>query len=166
MPLCFTYISYLSFGTEIAMEAVLNLEQQQRARSIYRLHRFCRARTSEDYRIYDLIKITGENVKFIGSKYIQESLINMNLRLYISCLNTYSLPDLHNISLRLLQSVNILNSKLKFKTILIDKSLLLLKALYPQATLTFLKFVAKHCSIAQLFDGSCQLYVTLRREIV
>ena len=110
MPLCFTYISYLSFGTEIAMGNVLNFDQQ-RARSIYRLHRFCRARTSEDYRIYDPIKITGENVKFIGSKYIQESLINMNLRLYISCLNTYSLPDLHNISLRLLQSVNTLNSK-------------------------------------------------------
>ena len=67
MLLCFTYISYLSFGTEIAMETVLNIDQQQRARSIYRLHRFCRARTSEDYRIYDLIKITGENVKFIGS---------------------------------------------------------------------------------------------------
>ena len=165
MPLCFTYISYLSFGTEIAMETVLNIDQQQRTRSIYRLHRFW-ARTSEDYRIYDPIKITGENVKFIGSKYIQESLINTNLRLYISCLNTYSLPDLHNISLRLLQSVNTLNSKSKFKTILIDKSLLLLKALYLQATLTFLKFVAKHCSIAQLFGGSCQLYVTLRREIV
>ena len=113
-----------------------------------------------------LIKNIGKSVKFMGSKYIQESLINMNLRLYISCLNTYSLPDLHNISLRLLQSVNHLNSKLKFKTILIDKSLLLLKALYPQATLTFLNFVAKHCSIAQLFGGSCQLYVTLRREIV
>ena len=154
MPPCFTYISYLSFGTEIAMETVLNFDQQQRARSIYRLHRFCQVRTSEDYRIYDLIKITGDNVTFIGSKYIQESLINMNLRLYISCLNKHSLPDLHNISLRLLQSVNTLNSKLKFKTILIDKSLLLLKALYLEATLTFLKFAAKHCSIAQLLGGS------------
>ena len=46
-------MSYLSFGTEIAMETVLNLNQQQRARSIDRLHRFCRAKTSEDYRIYD-----------------------------------------------------------------------------------------------------------------
>ena len=30
------------------------------------------------------IKIIGGNVKFIGSKYIQESLINMSLQLYIS----------------------------------------------------------------------------------
>ena len=31
-----------------------------------------------------LIKITGASVKFIGSKYIQESFINMSLLLYIS----------------------------------------------------------------------------------
>ena len=31
-----------------------------------------------------LMKITGESVKFIGSKYIQESLINMSLQLYIT----------------------------------------------------------------------------------
>ena len=102
----------------------------------------------------------------MGSWYIQESLINMNLRLYISRLNKHSLPDLHNISLRLLQSVNTLNSKLKFKTILIDKSLLLLKALYLEATLAFLKFATKYCSIAQLFGGSYQLYATLQRKIV
>ena len=113
-----------------------------------------------------LITITGENVKFIGSKYIQESLINTNLRLYISRLNKHSLPDFHNISLRLLQSVNTLNSKLKFKTILIDKSLLLLEALYLEATLTFVKFAAKHCSMAKLFGGSYQLYATLQRKIV
>ena len=45
MHLCFSCITYLSFGTEIAGEtktqvAVLDLNQQQRARSIYRLHRF------------------------------------------------------------------------------------------------------------------------------
>ena len=34
-----------------------------------------------------LIKITGESVKFIGSKHIQESHINMSLQLYISYLN-------------------------------------------------------------------------------
>ena len=39
-----------------------------------------------------------------------------------------------------------------------DKSQLLLKALYLEATLTFLKFAAKHCSIAQLFGGSYKLY--------
>ena len=31
-----------------------------------------------------LIKITGESVKFIGRKYIQESFINVSLQLYIS----------------------------------------------------------------------------------
>ena len=61
---------------------------------------------------------------------------------------------LHNISLRLLRSVNTLKPKLKLKTILINKSQLLLNALYLEATLTFLRFAAKHCSIAQLFSGS------------
>ena len=37
------------------------------------------------------MKITGESVKFIRSKHIQESHINMSLQLYISYLNkTYS----------------------------------------------------------------------------
>ena len=58
MPFSFSCISYLFFGTEIARETktqatvtaiVLNLNQQQRARSIYSLHRFCRAKTSEDF---------------------------------------------------------------------------------------------------------------------
>ena len=35
MHLCFSCISYLSFGTEIAGETVLDLNQQQCARSIY-----------------------------------------------------------------------------------------------------------------------------------
>ena len=39
------------------------------------------------------------------------------------------------------------------------KSQILLKALYLEATLTFLRFAAKHCSIiAQLLGGSYQLY--------
>ena len=54
---------------------------------------------------------------------------------------------LHNISLCLLRSVNTLNPTLKFKTIL-NKSQLLLKAPYLEVTLTFLRFAAKHCSIA------------------
>ena len=64
-----------------------------------------------------LIKIIGESVKFIGSKYIQESLINMSLELYMSYLNKHTVyvVTLHNVSLRLLRSVNTLNSKLKFK---------------------------------------------------
>ena len=65
---------------------------------------------------------------------------------------------LHNISLRLLRSVNTLNPKLKFTTILIKKAQLLLKALYLEATLTLLRFAANHCSAAQLFGGSYQLY--------
>ena len=48
MHLCFSCISYLSFGTEIAGEAVLDRlfdpNQQQCARSIYRLHRFRQVR--------------------------------------------------------------------------------------------------------------------------
>ena len=89
-----------------------------------------------------LIKITGEGVKFIVSKYIQESLINMSLQLYISYLNKH-IVTLHNVSLRLLWSVNTLNSKLKFKTIPINKSQQLLKGLYLEATWTFLTFAKK-----------------------
>ena len=107
-----------------------------------------------------LIKITGESVKFIVSKYIQESLINMSLQLYISYLIKH-IVTLHHVSLRLLRSVNTLNSKLKFKTILINKSQILLKALYLEATLTFLRFATKHCSKAQLFGGSYQLYAAI-----
>ena len=51
-----------------------------------------------------------------------------------------------------------MNPTLKFKTIVIKKSQLLLKALYLEATLTFLRFAAKHCSIAQLLGHSYQLY--------
>ena len=59
-----------------------------------------------------LIKITGDCVKFIGGKCIQESLINMSLQLYISYLNK-NIVTLHiNISICLLRSVNTLNSKL------------------------------------------------------
>ena len=99
-----------------------------------------------------LIKNIGKSVKFIGSKYIQESLINMSLQLYISYLNKH-IVTLHNVSLRLLRSVNTLNSKVKFKTILINKSQLLLKGLYLEVTWTFLKVWSK-----TLLDSS-----TLRR---
>ena len=99
-----------------------------------------------------LIKNIGKSVKFIGSKYIQESLINMSLQLYISYLNKH-IVTVHNVSLRLLRSVNTLNSKVKFKTILINKSQLLLKGLYLEVTWTFLKVCSK-----TLLDSS-----TLRR---
>ena len=80
-----------------------------------------------------LIKIIGESVQLIGSKYTQESLINMRLQLYTSYLNKH-IVTLHNVSLRLLRSVNTLNSKVKFKTILINKLQLLLKGLYLEVT--------------------------------
>ena len=80
-----------------------------------------------------LIKNSGKRVKFIGSKNIEESLINMSLQLYISYLNKH-IVTLHNVSLRLLGSVNTLNSNVKLKTILINKSKLLLKGLYVEAT--------------------------------
>ena len=47
-----------------------------------------------------LKKNIGKSVKFIGSKYIQESLRNMSLQLYISNLNKH-IVTLHNVSLRL-----------------------------------------------------------------
>ena len=51
---------------------------------------------------------------------------------------------LHNISLRLFRSVNTLNPKLKFKTIL-KQITIITESSVP---LTFLRFAAKHCSIA------------------
>ena len=55
MHLCFSCISYLSFGTEIAGESKTQ-NQQQRARSIYRLHRFFPGKDLKDYRSYDTDK--------------------------------------------------------------------------------------------------------------
>ena len=68
MHLGFSCISYLSFGTEIAEETVLDLNQQQCARSIYIGYI---ALPGKDNLM--LIKITGESVKLIGSKYIQRA---------------------------------------------------------------------------------------------
>ena len=59
----------------------------------------------------------------------------MTLQLYISYVNKHIFTLHINISLRLLPPVNTLNSKWKFKTILINKSQLLLKALYLEGTL-------------------------------
>ena len=58
-----------------------------------------------------LINIIRESAKFIGSKYIQESLINMSLQLYISYLNKH-IVTLHNVSLRLF---NTISQHLEFK---------------------------------------------------
>ena len=106
MHLCFSCISYLSFGIEIAGET----KPQQHAGSICWLHPFSRARTKV-IEVMMLIKFTGDSVKFIGSEYIQESLINMTLQLYISYLNKHIFTLHINISLRLLPPVNTLNSK-------------------------------------------------------
>ena len=61
-----------------------------------------------------LIKIIGESVKLIRSKYTQDSLINMSLQLYTSYLNKH-IVTLQNVSLHLLWSVKTLNSKLKIQ---------------------------------------------------
>ena len=121
---------------------MLDLDQQY-GRSICRLVVFAGRGHPKVIEVMMLIKITEERVKFIGSKYIQESLINMSLQLYISHLNKHMVTLHINISLCLLRSFNTLNSKLKFKPILINKSQLQLNALYLEATLTFLGFAAK-----------------------
>ena len=41
---------------ELSRSRVRSYNQQQHARSIYRLHRFCQARTSKDYESYDADK--------------------------------------------------------------------------------------------------------------
>ena len=121
---------------------MLDLNQQY-GRSICRLVVFAGRGHPKVIEVMILTKITKERVKFIGSKYIQESLINMSLQLYISYLNKQMVTLHINISLCLLRSFNTLNSKLKFKPIPINKLQLQLNALYLEATLTFLGFAAK-----------------------
>ena len=121
---------------------MLDLNQQY-GRSICRLVVFAGRGHPKVIEVMMLTKITKERVKFIGSKYIQESLINMSLQLYISYLNKQMVTLHINISLCLLRSFNTLNSKLKFKPILINKLQLQLNTLYLEATLTFLGFAAK-----------------------
>ena len=63
MHLCFSCISYLSFGTEIAEETktqpcsiLTNKTRSIDFIGLYRLHRFFLMRTSEDKRRYDADK--------------------------------------------------------------------------------------------------------------
>ena len=68
---------------------MLDLNQRQRARSIYGSFNigyfvFGGREHQKMKDVLMLLKITGERVKFNGSKYIQENLINMSLQLYIS----------------------------------------------------------------------------------
>ena len=121
---------------------MLDLNQQY-GRSICRLVVFAGRGHRKVIEVMMLTKITKERVKFIGSKHIQESPINMSLQLYISYLNKQMVTLHINISLCLLRSFNTLNSKLKFKPILINKLQLQLNTLYLEATLTFLGFAAK-----------------------
>ena len=121
---------------------MLDLNQQY-GRSICRLVVFAGRGHRKVIEVMMLTKSTKERVKFIGSKYIQESPINMSLQLYISYLNKQMVTLHINISLCLLRSFNTLNSKLKFKPILINKLQLQLNTLYLEATLTFLGFAAK-----------------------
>ena len=61
-----------------------------------------------------LIKVTGENVKFMGNlKVYSRELCERELTCLI--LNRFTFHNGDNISLRLLPSFNTLNSKLKFK---------------------------------------------------
>ena len=53
---------------------VFDLNQQQRARSIYKLHRFCRGENNTM-----LIKITGESVKFIGRELCKYELTALHI---------------------------------------------------------------------------------------
>ena len=122
MHLCFYCISYFSFGTEFAGET-----KPQPCQILTNNNTFDRfvgyivfagRGHLKVIEVMMLIKITGESIKFIASKHIQESHINRSLQLYISYLNKHILILRINISLRLLRSVHTLNSKLKFKTIL------------------------------------------------
>ena len=67
----FVFLAYrICFSVlKLRGKTVLDLNQQQCARSIYRSRRFFPGKDN-----LMLIKITGESVKFIGSKYIQRAL--------------------------------------------------------------------------------------------
>ena len=140
----------------------LTINKQKRARSIY----FAGRGHQQIIEVIILIKITGESVKFIGSKQIKD----MSLKLYLLYRNKHS----HFITFHLFITISQhLEFKFKIQHDPYYKSQLLLKSLYLEVTLTFLRFAAKHCSIAHLFGGSYQLYAaiccifqTLQREIV
>ena len=94
---------------------MLDLNQQQHARSICNWGYIVSAGRGHPkvIEVMMLTKITGESIKFIGSKYIQESLINMTLQLYISYLNKHIVTLHINISL-CLQCITI-SQHLEFK---------------------------------------------------
>ena len=144
MPLCFSLISYLSFVTEIGKCEWQSLqpckfltESKLRAGlSIKFVGCIVLARGGHQkiiavIAVMMLIKITGVLVYSV-----ELYKVNMSLHTWINRFTLHNNSD--NISSCLLWSVNTLNSKLIFKTILINKLQLLLKALYLEVTLTFL----------------------------
>ena len=155
MSPCFTRMSYLSFGSELAnrkrqsLQPCESVTDNNACLTIIRVDTvgctvFAGRRHQKIIEVMMLIEITGETVKFIRNKSIQENFINM--RLHEPEYTDFVTTVITNITLRLLGSFNTLNSK--FRTILINRLQLTLKDLYFPATLTFLRFAAKHSSIA------------------
>ena len=152
MPVCFPLISYLSFGTEIG-----KCNQQSLQRCKFLTDSKLRTGLSIKFvgyivfageghqRIIEvmvLIKIIAESVKFIGSigLFNRAYKINMSLHTWINRFTLHNNSD--NISFCLFWSGNSLNSKSKFKTILVNKSQPLLKALYLEDSLTLWWFLS------------------------
>ena len=84
MPLCFSRISYLSFDSEITKRKRHSLQPckfltDNNAR--WTIDEFIGFLPGEEYiiEVTMQIKITGENVKFIGNRSFQESFVNMSL---------------------------------------------------------------------------------------
>ena len=94
MHLCFSCISYLSFGTEIARETKPQPSYiLTKNNALDRFIGYIVFPGRGHHKIVEvmvLIKNTGESFRFIESKYIQESLINLSFQLYISFLDKRS----------------------------------------------------------------------------
>ena len=102
MHLCFYCISYWSFGSEIAGETKPQpcyiLNNSNTLDRFIGFIVFAERRHQKIIEVMMLIKIIGESIKFIGIKYIHESLIKMSLQLYISYLNKH-IVTLYHVSL-------------------------------------------------------------------
>ena len=105
MHFCFSCILYLSFGTEITGETKPQmcyiLTNNNTLDRFIGYIVFAVRGHQKIMEVVMLIKIIGESVKLIRSKYTQDSLINMSLQLYTSYLNKH-IVTLQNVSLRLL----------------------------------------------------------------
>ena len=105
MHFCFSCILYLSFGTEIRGETKPQmcsiLTNNNTLDRFIGYIVFAERGHQKIMEVVMLIKIIGESVKLMRSKYTQDSLINMSLQLYTSYLNKH-IVTLPNVSLRLL----------------------------------------------------------------